>query len=61
MPIVPVVVVGVDGSESSKHAQRWAAYQAEATGAELVAIIVWHLQPGRAFVTEDVPRANRRL
>jgi nucleotide-binding universal stress UspA family protein len=35
------IVVGVDGSEGSKHALRWAARQAELTGATLEAIITW--------------------
>ncbi|ORA32698.1 universal stress protein [Mycobacterium aquaticum] len=34
----PVVVVGVDGSRSSKDALRWAANYAELTGAELRAV-----------------------
>jgi nucleotide-binding universal stress UspA family protein len=33
------IVVGVDGSEGSKHALRWAARQAKFTGATLEAII----------------------
>ena len=35
-------VVGVDGSDCSKDALRWAARQAELTGATLEAIIAWH-------------------
>ena len=35
------IVVGVDGSESSKDALRWAKAQADATGAELVAVAAW--------------------
>lgn len=35
------IVVGVDGSEGSKHALRWAARQAEYTGAVLEAITAW--------------------
>ena len=35
------VVVGVDGSESSKHALRWAARQSEFTGATLEAVTGW--------------------
>ena len=31
----PRIVVGVDGSESSRHALRWAARQAQLTGADL--------------------------
>lgn len=38
------IVVGVDGSESSKVALRWAADQAELTGAHLVVICTWEPQ-----------------
>ncbi len=34
-------VVGVDGSEASKRALRWAASQAEITGSTLVAVNSW--------------------
>ena len=34
----PFIVIGVDGSEPSKDAVRWAAKQAELTGAELHAV-----------------------
>ena len=39
----PVIVAGVDGSESSKDALRWAAGQAELTGATLRAVMTWHV------------------
>jgi nucleotide-binding universal stress UspA family protein len=35
------IVVGVDGSDSSRDALRWAKAQADATGAELVAVTAW--------------------
>ncbi|MGZ4591594.1 MAG: universal stress protein, partial [Actinomycetes bacterium] len=35
------IVVGVDGSASSEEALRWAARQAQLTGAELHAVIAW--------------------
>lgn len=35
------IVVGVDGSDGSKEALRWAARQAELTGAALEAVISW--------------------
>jgi nucleotide-binding universal stress UspA family protein len=37
----PAIVVGIDGSEDSKHALRWAAQQAELTNAPLHAITAW--------------------
>jgi nucleotide-binding universal stress UspA family protein len=37
----PSVVVGVDGSESSKHALAWAAYLARGAGADLDVISTW--------------------
>ncbi|GAB2731415.1 universal stress protein [Nocardioides pakistanensis] len=49
----PVVVVGIDGSESSKQALRWAVRQAELTGAELVAVTAWHLPEMYAYVSRD--------
>jgi nucleotide-binding universal stress UspA family protein len=41
------VVVGVDGSESSKHALRWAQFVARATGSTLQAVSAW--QPYTAY------------
>jgi len=35
------IVVGVDGSEASKRALRWAASQGEITGSNLVAVNSW--------------------
>jgi nucleotide-binding universal stress UspA family protein len=37
------IVVGVDGSEDSKDALRWAARQAQLTDAPLEVIAAWHL------------------
>jgi hypothetical protein len=36
------IVVGVDGSDSSKDALRWAAHQAELTGASLKVVSTWY-------------------
>ncbi|HEY5023722.1 MAG TPA: universal stress protein [Acidimicrobiales bacterium] len=41
----PTIVVGVDGSEPSKRALRWAADQARLTGAELQVITTWEYPP----------------
>lgn len=49
----PSIVVGVDGSESSKQALRWAVRQAELTGVELVAVTAWHLPEMYAYVSRD--------
>jgi nucleotide-binding universal stress UspA family protein len=35
------IVVGVDGSEGSRHALQWAARQAELTGATLEVVTAW--------------------
>jgi len=40
-----MIVVGVDGSESSKRALRWAADQAKLVGAELVVVTTWEYPP----------------
>ncbi len=42
----PRVVVGVDGSEPSKLALRWAARVAEATGATIEAVAAWSYPVG---------------
>jgi nucleotide-binding universal stress UspA family protein len=44
----PVIVVGVDGSDASKDALRWAAHQAEVTGSALVAVSSWKF-PAMAY------------
>jgi nucleotide-binding universal stress UspA family protein len=41
-PEQPRIVVGVDGSDQSKQALRWAARLAAAYDAELTAIAAWH-------------------
>jgi len=55
-PQRPVIVVGVDGSDGSLAALRWAARQARDTGASLRSVTAW--QPPRAYgyevtVTDD--------
>lgn len=39
------IVVGVDGSKSSKEALRWAVHQADATGCSVNAVIAWEYPP----------------
>ena len=41
-PTRPIVVVGVDGSESSFEALRWAAHYVHVAGGSLQAVISWH-------------------
>src|SRR5215211_3277250 len=43
------IVVGVDGSEESRAALRWAVDEAELRGAELEAVMAWQL-PALEFV-----------
>ncbi len=43
----PVIVVGIDGSDDSKGALRWAAHQAQLAGASL-----------RAVMTRDIPMSR---
>lgn len=43
------IVVGVDGSESSRQALDWAARQATFTGATLEAVIAWEVPPDYRF------------
>ena len=51
----PRIIVGVDGSEGSKNALRWAARQACYTGATLEAVIGWEFPAfyGWAMVMSD--------
>jgi len=41
-PVSPRIVAGIDGSESSASALRWAIRQAGLTGAAVDAVIAWH-------------------
>ncbi len=49
----PFIVVGVDGSDCSIEALRWAASQAAATGAQLHAVIAWRLPEIYAYTPRD--------
>lgn len=53
------VVVGVDGSEASRAAVRWAAEEARLRGAELVAVEAWEFSP--LIFAADVPVALDEL
>src|SRR6266545_7618883 len=44
-----VVVVGIDGSEASKDALRWATRYAHTTGATVRAVTAWHLPTSYAW------------
>ncbi|MGD0321176.1 MAG: universal stress protein [Acidimicrobiales bacterium] len=44
------IVVGVDGSASSKEALKWAARQAELTGAWLVVVTTWRYHTSLGWV-----------
>lgn len=46
----PRIVVGIDGSDESKQALRWARSLAPALGAQIEAIAVWHLPAGYGTV-----------
>ena len=54
-PAEPVIVVGVDGSEGSRDAVRWAAQQASMTGARLRAVATWRWPN---YVTRIPPGVN---
>lgn len=62
------VVVGVNGTEASHFALRWAAEEARLRGADLVAAHAWQLHPGsrrdvmhpsRAIRTHEAPELRR--
>lgn len=50
------VLVGVDGSDQSRRALRWAADYASLTGAPLTAVMAWDLPPnyGMPAIYDDV-------
>ncbi len=49
------IVAGVDGSASSKDALRWAARQAELTGARVEAVMAWAYAPTAFPLTTPTP------
>jgi nucleotide-binding universal stress UspA family protein len=56
----PVIVAGVDGSHCSLEALRWAARQAELTGAELQAVMAWSLPEIYSYTPRDFEGDARR-
>jgi nucleotide-binding universal stress UspA family protein len=48
-----IIVAGVDGSDNSKDALRWAGRQAELTGATLDAIITWEIPAFSGWAPAD--------
>ena len=55
----PFIAVGVDGSEDSVNALRWAARQARHTGAAVHAVTAWEA-PTNIFITQDYPGEDYR-
>ena len=53
----PVIVAGVDGSEDSKEALRWAARQARFTGAEVHAVTAWQV-PFTIYIAPSYTEAD---
>ena len=58
-PSRPIVVVGVDGSESSLEALRWAAHYVHVAGGTLQAVISWHYPVDYGYAS--VPIADMDL
>ena len=58
--IRPVIVAGVDGSPCSLEALRWAARQAELTGAELQAVMAWTLPEIYSYTPRDFEGEARK-
>lgn len=59
----PIIVVGVDGSEASADALRWAAKQAQLTAGEVHAVITWQTPSSYGFYvdyTDDDAAADAR-
>ena len=51
--VVATIVVGVDGSRRSKDALRWAAHEAELTGATLELVMAWQPLNPDAWIPHD--------
>jgi nucleotide-binding universal stress UspA family protein len=56
----PVIVAGVDGSQCSLEALRWAARQSELTGAELHAVMAWSLPEIYGYTPRDFQSDARK-
>jgi nucleotide-binding universal stress UspA family protein len=54
------IVVGVDGSASSKAALRWATRQAKLTGATVDAVIAWHYPVAYSYPVPISPLSSAR-
>jgi nucleotide-binding universal stress UspA family protein len=54
MELTKTLVVGVDGSDSSTAAVRWAADEAVRRGAKLKLVHVWDYSPGYVVPTDDI-------
>jgi nucleotide-binding universal stress UspA family protein len=52
------IVVGVDGSESSKAALRWAIRQAKLTGASVGAVTAWRYPTGHGLAPASGPELD---
>ncbi len=52
------IVVGVDASEQSREALRWAASYAEGVGARLDVVHAWHMSDEHAWLQSLPPPAN---
>ncbi len=51
------IVVGIDGSDASPHALRWAVALARATGARVEAVFVWTTYPSRGWIGGSAAQA----
>ena len=49
------IVVGVDGSDASKEALRWAGRRPKLTGASLHVVMNWHVAPAAYGMTMPMP------